>query len=517
MTAPRLRGSPAHNTGNHLIAEYAYNSEGERIKKTNHTQTPAKTTHYLYENKQLIAELDAKGEVIKQYLYLSGRPFAMLQDGTLYAIHTDWRHAPVSITGPDGNIVWQADYSPFGQAEVESDPDGNGEHLQFNLRLPGQYHDVETGTAYNLYRDYDPQSGRYLTSDPLGAVAGLNTYAYVDNDPLNRIDPLGLYGKEIHYYMTYFLAVTAGVPKETALVIALADQYIDENPLTIPIWPTALAAYHFTQPRETTPGDPLTSFKDPRSPQLTNLYNAAMLFDRACPVNRQPPGMIKAQLYGEYLHAYADTYSHRDEDNNPYGVWSSGYGHAVDGTLPDRTYNFVHTYHDIGLDEEVNIDWLYQEVRTLEAEKQIFYQLREDFRVEIEAQRAKPFTTEEYQAESDDLWKKLAGDGNADIGVAGRPGYEVAKGTTGVVQKFNKEKDKKEKRKILNDWLTQQGPSLPIPYVVDENSNEKPIQAHEDVKSQGSTNRNTYLEGFEPGDLEGVLLPPPSTPVFEIP
>jgi RHS repeat-associated protein len=89
------------------------------------------------------------------------------------------------MTDSNGTTVWLATYEPFGNATVM----GN---ITNNLRMAGQYYDQETNLHYNWNRYYDPRVGRYITSDPIGLLGGLNTYSYVYNNPLRWTDPKGL-------------------------------------------------------------------------------------------------------------------------------------------------------------------------------------------------------------------------------------------------------------------------------------------------------------------------------------
>ena len=170
-----------------LIAEYAYNRFGERIKKVVYSNSKQpKVTYYLYDGHSLTAEANAQGKITAQYLYFKNQPFTKLEGKRVYALHTDNLGTPRAATDKHGKTVWAADYSPFGKAQITT------QNIALNLRFPGQYEDRETGKYYNYQRTYDPDAGRYSTSDPIGLKGGINAYAYVSGNPLSGFDPLGL-------------------------------------------------------------------------------------------------------------------------------------------------------------------------------------------------------------------------------------------------------------------------------------------------------------------------------------
>jgi len=187
------KGRRISATATGQTVSYGYNALGQRISKT----VNGVTTRYVYDEQgHLVGEYDGSGQLIQEIVWLGDLPIAALRPGAttpdIYYIHADHLGTPRQITRPsDNKVLWAWESEPFGVSLPNQNPSGLGSFV-FNLRFPGQYYDQETGLFYNYFRDYDPATGRYVESDPIGLKGGINTYGYVGGNPVNLIDPLGL-------------------------------------------------------------------------------------------------------------------------------------------------------------------------------------------------------------------------------------------------------------------------------------------------------------------------------------
>jgi RHS repeat-associated protein len=184
-----------------LTASYSHNALGQRVKKT----VGSTDTVSVYDlGGNLIAEHDGSGNLVRDYVWMNGVPVAQIDSGETFTyLHTDHLGTPRLATNDSQTVVWTWDSDAFGEGLPDEDPDGDSTSTTVNLRFPGQYFDGESGLHYNYFRTLDPATGRYLESDPIGLLGGLNTYAYVGSNPLSYYDPYGLLSMDDVYGAIY--------------------------------------------------------------------------------------------------------------------------------------------------------------------------------------------------------------------------------------------------------------------------------------------------------------------------
>jgi len=153
----------------------------------------------------LLGEYDAGGALKAEHVWLGDTPVALIVPAAFGASHggisagsesalfvePDSLDTPRAIVNATHQVVWRWDSAPFGDSLANENPAGLGA-LAYSLRFPGQQFDPETQTYYNVFRDYQPASGRYIQADPTGLESGTNPYAYLDGGPLDGSDDFGL-------------------------------------------------------------------------------------------------------------------------------------------------------------------------------------------------------------------------------------------------------------------------------------------------------------------------------------
>jgi RHS repeat-associated protein len=171
------------------ILSYLHDPMGRRIaKKVN----GAIVEKYLWKDlTTLLAVYDGADNLLQRFNYADGRvPVSMTAGGATYFLLTDQVGTLRAVVDSTGTIVKRIDYDSFGNIISDSNP---GFSVPFGFA--GGLHDRDTGLVRFGARDYDPAIGRFVAKDPIDFAGGdTNLYAYVMSDPVNMIDPGGLWG-----------------------------------------------------------------------------------------------------------------------------------------------------------------------------------------------------------------------------------------------------------------------------------------------------------------------------------
>ena len=187
---------------------YLYDAFGRRIRKERLDGDHARTD-FVWQGENLAeawtrpaGQPDAAAAIERWHFEPGGtRPLAKeaitgvdTAAGEWLPVVADQIGTPRALFGTDGTQRWSADPTLWGRARTARElmrARDDAAEVACALRFPGQWEDAESGLHYNLNRFYDPDTGQYLSPDPIGVEGGLRTHAYVD-DPLAWIDPLGL-------------------------------------------------------------------------------------------------------------------------------------------------------------------------------------------------------------------------------------------------------------------------------------------------------------------------------------
>ncbi|MBR5236910.1 MAG: hypothetical protein IKW06_06045 [Clostridia bacterium] len=160
---------------NGVVTTYEVGADNLRMSKTTEGTT---TTYQLDENGNVICENN--NEIIAGH-----KPLAKKIDGTYYYYVYNGHGDVVLVVNENGNVQNSYTYDAWGKVLNQSETVDN------SLLYAGEYFDEETGLIYLRNRYYDPNARRFITEDP--ARDELNWYAYCGNNPVNCVDPWGLY------------------------------------------------------------------------------------------------------------------------------------------------------------------------------------------------------------------------------------------------------------------------------------------------------------------------------------
>ncbi len=167
-----------------LRSEFTYDGLNRRVRIVEkNSGAVTSDLRFLWCEEQLCEERDSSGVTINKRFFAKG----FRESGIDYFYATDHLGSVREVTDATATLASRYDYDPYGK---QSQSMGATKNADFGFN--GHNVHASSGLTLTPYRAYSGSAGRFLSEDPIGLVAGADFYVYVQNNPVGRIDPLGL-------------------------------------------------------------------------------------------------------------------------------------------------------------------------------------------------------------------------------------------------------------------------------------------------------------------------------------
>ena len=225
--------------------EYIHDPLGRRIAKK---VEGAVVEKYLWQGlTRLLGVYDGTDNLLMRFEYADGRmPVAMTKDGATYYLSYDQVGSLRVVADAAGSVVKKIDFDSFGNIIDDTNPS-----FEVPFGFAGGLHDRDTGLVRFGFRDFDTDIGRWTAKDPILFAGGdTDLYGYCVNDPINWIDPLGLF--TFGDVASAYIAVITTTAKQVGIISAGASQAIGVAATAIGVFafPRELNAYEDALLRE---------------------------------------------------------------------------------------------------------------------------------------------------------------------------------------------------------------------------------------------------------------------------